>query len=157
MKPALRLAALSSLAGLSLLASAAAQDRQWISDEGDWGAHLIYGTPNSDDVIIGFGCNRDSSELRITHVFAAEGLEAGDSVELVLAAGDTRYSMTGTAFDGPLGEVEGVGAVTVFDSNLIALLGGEGDLEIMAGESTTSVPLQGAAEGLDRLARHCGA
>ena len=74
------LALVSLLAAPLVGAAQEAGGRQWIGMAGPEGASLIYGTPQSDDIVIAFACDRATKELGVS--FAHEPIGATDGMEV---------------------------------------------------------------------------
>src|SRR5687768_8822018 len=86
------------ICALLLAATALAQaqeNRSWLLDESGDGVALMYGTPDSDDILIGFSCDPKERNMRIVEAVATEKLLPGNKAKLRLRAGSTTLDLTG--------------------------------------------------------------
>ena len=158
-------AALPLLAALVLAGPAAAQDeRRWTFTETEEGVHLQYGTPDSDDVLATFICQKgtDQAELYLTfeHRIAAESPTAEG--EWLDAEGrkapwpvDLRLSGTPVKAEAAADEMNGGSSVTwLGDTAGLRDVASAGELRAEAfGETVAPPPFRKADFG--RFLRGC--
>ncbi|MCW5749329.1 MAG: hypothetical protein KIT36_24270, partial [Alphaproteobacteria bacterium] len=76
------LVGLALMMAASIAAPADAQGgRQWIGISNPDGAALIYGTPQSDDSAISFGCARATKALTVSFIFEPVGARDGMRID----------------------------------------------------------------------------
>ncbi len=90
-----RAATLSLILVVGLSGAASAQNRTWVSDGDDDAAWIIYGTPESDDVLLSLTC--DKAAKTVTVWFATEPVAAKNppSLPLEIASEGGRIRLTG--------------------------------------------------------------
>jgi hypothetical protein len=141
---------------LLLAASASAQNaRTWIFDDNPEAPALVYGAPESDDILIAISCEPGEKRMTIVEAVGSKKLNPGGAATFRLSAGATSLDLTGDAIanetDGSVNiEVTGAPNPRVF-----ALLRAGTSLAIeVAGEKET-IPLGGAAPHIPVLEKLC--
>lgn len=89
----MRRAAALLLAGLA--APAAADERTWILTQDAGRAFLMYGTPESDDVVLAFSCDPRARTWLVSSFVETQGLKAGRGASMTFVAGARRASLNG--------------------------------------------------------------
>lgn len=136
--------------------AALAQERQWSGGTGDGTSYLQYGTPESDDVVIALSCEAGGGDIAVFVADLGENPPAvGSDVRLLLSAnGATAEAPARTIPNEEAGTVSAearLGAASVAP----LLVGGAGDLGIVAADSTQSVPLAGIGAKAERFLAAC--
>jgi hypothetical protein len=153
---AARLAALAALvaAGAAAGEGLADEGRAWILDDAGEAVSLVYGTPETDDVLIGFSCGPERV-LTVTYFFepadARDGMTA--EIELVTAAGHRLVKARGER--SLLDDAFVLEGRTRLDAALARILGKGGTLAIAVRGSVDEVPLAGAEAGIAALVARC--
>jgi hypothetical protein len=129
--------------------------RQWIFDDNPEAPALIYGTPDSDDILIAFSCEPKEKRMTTVQAVGASKLEPGRSTTFRLTAGTATLDLTGDAIanetDGSV-NIEVVGAP---NPRVFALLKAGPSLAIeVIGEKET-IPLKDAAPHVPVLEKLC--
>lgn len=131
--------------------------RRWLGETFDEGASLIYGTPESDDVPIGFVCDRVKHQLRLTLMLGSDVPPRKGLVKAELAAQpmSERWSVSGEfavleGFDATI--FEGTGK---FDVPLARMLKQGKLLAVTIGRQSFQFPLAGAAEAMKPIEGAC--
>jgi hypothetical protein len=141
---------------LLIAAPASAQTaRSWIFDDNPEAPALVYGAPDSDDMLIAISCEPDEKRMTIVEAVGSKKLNPGGTTTFRLSAGTASLDLTGDAVanetDGSVNiEVTGAPNPRVF-----ALLKSGPSLTIeVAGEKET-IPLAGAAPHIPVLEKLC--
>ena len=141
---------------LLLAAPASAQTaRAWIFDDNPEAPALLYGAPDSDDVLIAISCEPDEKRMTIVEAVGSKKLNPGRSTTFRLSAGTANLDLTG---DAVANETDGSVNVEVTgppNPRVFALLRAGPSLVIeVAGEKET-IPLAGAAPHIPVLEKLC--
>lgn len=152
---------LTSIALAGLLAAAAVpvsgqERRQWIAGEGPEGASLIYGTPQSDDVLLRFSCDAATKELTVAFAFEPLGAAEGMQIDMELFSEGGTAVLNATGHRMLLDDGFVLEATTRLEPELRQILT-EGDtLSIMVQDGVEEIPLTGAAKDAAALLEQCG-
>jgi hypothetical protein len=152
----LTIVAVVALLGSAGIGASAQEVRQWIGIAGPNGASLLYGTPQSDDIVVGFWCERATDELVVSFRFepvgAADGMEI--DMELSSEAGSVVLPATGERM--LLDDAFVLEARTELDPVLRRIISEGVTLSIMVQDGVEEIPLAGAAEEAAALFEACG-
>lgn len=146
-------------AGLVVLIGGARADdgRVWMGDSYDSGASLVYGTPESDDAPIAFGCELPARELVVTVSLGGDFQPRSGEVPMKIAAKPTAESLSMT---GELQFLEEMGDTFAeargrFTVSLARMLKQGKALEVTVGSEKRIFPLDGAAKAMKALEAAC--
>jgi hypothetical protein len=146
---------LGCLIALLAVTSAGAEARQWIFDDNPEAPTLIYGAPDSDDIVISFSCEPAVKSMTIVDAVGAAKLEPGRATTFRLSAGTATLELTGDAI---ANETDGSVNIEVTgepNARLFALLKAGPSLTIeVVGEKQT-IPLKDAAAHVGVLEKLC--
>jgi len=142
---------------LSVLApSADAQERRWMVDSSSFGAEMMYGTPESDDILFAIRCDAKAKEIFVGFAHDPLGAKPGSTIDLelysegghvVLPAVVSYFDAIGvTLIETP--NVTGAGLRPIFTDGLT--------LDVTVVDGTEQVPLSGMADDFDALFTACG-
>lgn len=145
----------------ALMAPAAAENaraenaRTWILDDNPEMAVLMYGAPETDDILISFSCDASTRQMMVSESVPTKSLTPGNRTTFKLTAGTTSLDLTGDALAS-----ESDGAVSIEVSNapaarVIALLKAGPSLEITLPGAKETLPLAGASQHLATFERLC--
>ena len=158
----LRLSTISTglAAGLTLILlfalSAAAEGRRWIADSGDDVATLIYGTPESDDMVLSLTCERASKTLTIWFAPQPVPVKAPDSLPLTLSSEAGRLQLTAAGSHSDLDDSYSLQAQTPLTPELEKLLVGARKLSVKVESRTTDMAIDDVAlKGAEELVEAC--
>ena len=148
---------ISACAVLLVLAAGvqAQESRSWMLDESGDGVALMYGTPDSDDILIGFSCDPRDRNMRIVEAVESSKLVPGNKAKLRLKAGTATLELTG---DTVANEVSGTVTVEVVgppNPRVAALLKAGPTLSIEVDGGSANVPLAGVAQHLPAFEKGC--
>ena len=144
------------LFALLLAGPAAGQgQRVWTFDDNPEAPALVYGLPDSDDILIMFSCDPDEKQMTIVEAVGAKKLNPGGKATFRLSAGAANLELTGDAVanetDGSVNiEVTGAPNPRVF-----ALLKAGPSLTVEAGGEKETIPLADAAPNVPALEKLC--
>jgi hypothetical protein len=142
---------------LALLASSAdAQERRWIANKTPEGIEVMYGMPESDDILFAIRCEAETKEVFVGFAHKPVSVEPGGPITLVLFS--------------EAGEVELPAIVTYLDTMDITLIETpdvpgallrpvftEGTtLSIMVEDGVEEIPLTDTVDDFDALFTACG-
>lgn len=157
------LLALSVLA-LTSPASTVAEERQWILlDPGPESVSVVYGTPHSDDVVVGFECAATTGTLTVS-VLSSLSIESDEiAAEMTLASPGGRVMLPARGTFQMMDELVLFTAETRLDPPLRAVLSGSGMLRIAVLADTfeaplagSEAPLAGSEAAVAALSERCG-
>lgn len=150
-------ACLLALASLLAVAgpSGAQNARTWILDDNPEMAVLLYGAPESDDIVISFSCDAGTKQMLVSESLPSQALTPGNRTTFKLTAGTTSLDLTGDALAS-----EGDGAVSIEVANapiarVLALLKAGSSLEITLPGAKETLPLGNASPHLATFERLC--
>lgn len=129
--------------------------RQWLGAIYGNAAALVYGTPQSDDLIISFLCDRASKALTVAFISEPAGARDGMRVDMELSSEGGSVSLNAT------GQRLGTGAfqfeATARSASAIGrILTGGRILAVRLQQSTVAIPLAGAETHVAELVAACG-
>lgn len=149
-------AALFMTLSLAAAAPAAAQDRQWIvQDYSPDGVAVMYGTPESDDVVLAFRCEPADGTLVVTVEHEPVRVGPDGTVGLILFSDAGEVALTAR-----VERLEEIGvtlmeATTAPSPDLRAVLAGGDTLAVMIEDGAEEVPLAGSQAGFAALFAAC--
>jgi hypothetical protein len=143
------------MALLVITAGAAQSGRQWIFDDNPETPSLVYGTPDSDDILISFACEPAEKRMTVVEAVGATKLEPGRSTTFRLTAGTSTLDLSGDAIASESDGSVNIEVVGPPNARLFALLKGGPSLVIeVIGEKET-IPLKDAAPHVGTLEKLC--
>jgi|GEM_PF-3289063 len=80
---AVRISLFSAVALLCAL-PASAQERRWMTDSSSFGVEMMFGTPNSDDVLFAIRCDSRAKEIFVGFAYDPVGVQPGSTIDLDL-------------------------------------------------------------------------
>jgi hypothetical protein len=135
------------LATLLLSASpAAAQVRSWVADEADGAVWIIYGTPESDDVLLSVACEKATKTVTVW--FATEPVSAKnpETLPLVIASEGGTMRLTGQGSRSEMDDAYSLEAKTPLTPALERLLVDARKIAVQAeGAGKAEMPLDDVA------------
>jgi len=148
-----------ALAGL--LAAAAVpvsgqEGRQWIASQSPEGASLIYGTPQSDDVLLRFSCDATTKELTVAFAFEPVGAMDGMQLDMELFSDGGGLVLNATGERMLMDDAFVLEAKTSLEPELRQILTQGETLSIMVQDGVEEIPLAGAAKDAAALFEQCG-
>ena len=146
---------LALVLALPAMAPAAAQERTWILDDNPEAPRLIYGAPESDDILISFSCEPDQRRMTIVEAVGTKKLDPGRAAAFRMSVGAASLELTG---DSIANEIDGSVNIEVTGApnpRVFALLKSGPSLVIeIAGEKAT-IPLAAAAPHVPLFEKLC--
>jgi hypothetical protein len=146
----------SALAVAPAPAAGAERGRDWLAFGSAEKSVLVYGTPETDDVVISFSCTRATREVTVafTHepVGAKDGLRIG--MELFSEGGRMMLDATGQRVE--FDDTFVLEAKTTLSPVLRHILTDGQTLSVMVQDGVEEIPLQGAAKAGAVLIEACG-
>jgi hypothetical protein len=133
----------------------AQENRSWLLDESGDGVALMYGTPDSDDILIGFSCDPKERNMRIVEAVATEKLVPGNKAKLRLRAGSTTLDLTGDTVANELSGTVTIEVVGAPNPRVAALLKAGPTLTIEVEGGNASISLAGVAPHLPAFEKGC--
>jgi hypothetical protein len=141
---------------LLLALSAAAEGRRWIADSGDDVATLIYGTPESDDMVLSFTCERASKTLTIWFAPQPVPVKPPDSLPLTLSSEAGRLQLTAVGSHSDLDDSYSLQVQTPLTPELEQLLVGAHKLSVKVENRATDMAIDDVAlKGAEELVEAC--
>lgn len=150
-----------TIVAVALLASAGAdasaqEGRQWIGSAGPDGAALLYGTPQSDDIVIGFWCERATGDLVVSFRFEPVGAADGMEIDMELFSEGGAVVLLATGERMLLDDAFVLEARTDLNRALRRIISEGETLSVMVQDGAEEIPLAGAAEEAAALFEACG-
>ena len=148
--------AIGCVLALLCAAPAAAQPaREWIFDDNPEMPVLMFGAPDSDDVLLTLSCDPKQKRMTIIESVASKKMSPGGTASFRLSAGSASLDLTGDAIanesDGTVSiEVKGAPNPRVF-----ALLKGGPSLVIEVPGAKETIPLGAAAQHVPGFEKLC--
>jgi len=149
---------LTSALAVSLALEAAAEDRRrWLALSSPEARTVVYGTPESGDLVISFSCKRATRQIVVGFIHEPVGAENGMRIGMELSSegGRVRLDATGERlppFDGRFLLL----AETMPSPALRDMLTQGKTLSVMVQDGVEEIPLEGAAEAAAPLIEACG-
>lgn len=136
------------------LPAAAQQKMAWHTQENEDSAALVFGVPETDQVMIFFLCKPGTDGVTVQSVIGSKGLEKDAEARIILTAGGTKKTFTGKAVaneeSGAL-DVEAAGQMA--DVKALAKAGGTMTVEVKGVKR--SVSLSGIAPLVAKFETAC--
>lgn len=151
-----RAAAGLALAWFCAISPALAEGRRWISDSTDEAVTLIYGTPESDDMLLSLVCEKAKKTMILWYVPQPIPVKAPSELPITISseAGGMQLTAAGTHSD----EIDSYSleAQTPLTPELAKLLTAGKTLTIKAEKTTANLPLDDVAlKGAEELTAAC--
>ncbi len=145
------------VAGFLAVSAAQAADggRQWIGAASAEGASLIYGTPQSDDVVLRFACDPATKELTAAFGFEPVGAADGMELDLELSSQGGSLVLHATGQRMLMDDSFVLEAKAPFDPALRDIITEGETLFVMAEDGVEEIPLAGAAEQAAAFFQEC--
>ncbi len=124
-------------------------------DESGDGVALMYGTPDSDDILIGFSCDPRERNMRIVEAVESSKLLPGNKAKVRLKAGAAALELTGDTVANELSGTVTIEVVSPPNPRVVALLKGGPMLSIEVDGGSANVPLAGVAQHLPAFEKGC--
>jgi hypothetical protein len=137
------------------LPAEAQEARSWILNEDGDAASLLYGTPDSDDVLINFSCDARERSMRIMAFVGTDKLVPGHRAKLGLRAGTASLELTGDAVAGELDGIVNVMVAGTPNPRLTTLLKAGPTLTVEPEGGSATIPLAGIAAHLPAFEKVC--
>jgi hypothetical protein len=141
---------------VAAVALAGAQDRQWISQSSPDGAEVMYGTPDSDDILFAVRCDAAAKEVFVGFAHQPIGVAPGGAIDLTVfsEAGEVVLAATVSYFDAA--DIYLIETGNVASDDLRKVLTQGRTLSVMVEDGAEEIPLEGSAEGFGKLFSACG-
>jgi hypothetical protein len=142
----------------SLAQAAGAQDgqRRWIALGSPERSALVYGTPDSDDLVIGFACLHATRQIAVAFTHEPLGAKDGMRVGIELSSESTHIALDATGQRLALDDIFLLEAKTTLSPALRRILTKGRTLTVMVQDGVEEIPLQGAAKAAADLIEACG-
>ena len=135
---------------------ASAQDtRTWIFDDNPEAPALVYGTPESDDILIAIRCEPDGKRMTIVEAVGSKKLNPGTAATFRLSAGAASLDLTGDAIANETDGSVNIQVIGLPNPRVFALLKAGPSLAIEVAGEKQAIPLAGAAPHVPVLEKLC--
>ena len=130
------------------IAANASDGRRWIADKDSQTAQLIYGTPESDDMLLSLTCEKKTKTLWVFFAPspAPEKPAAKMPITLSSEAGQAELTATGTRSE--MDDSYSLEAKTTMTPDIAKVLAGAKTISVSADKRKTDVPLDDVALGV---------
>jgi hypothetical protein len=130
--------------------------RSWIAWSDEKVARLAYGTPESDDMVVGFICTRATRQLTVAFAHEPVGARDGMRIGMELFSEGGRVTLEATGERLQLDDIFLLEAKTTLTPALRGVLTKGRTLSVTVQDGVDEIPLQGAAEAAADLVEACG-
>lgn len=148
--------AISCVLAALFAASAVAQDaRTWIFDDNPEMPVLMFGAPDSDDLVLTLSCDPKQKRMMIVESVASKKMSPGGTASFKLTAGTASLDLTG---DAVANESDGTVSIEVHgppNPRLFALLKAGPSLVIEVPGAKETIPLAAAAPHVPGFEKLC--
>jgi len=146
----------SALTILPALEAAAQDGRRWIALGSEQSSALVYGTPDSDDLVISFACMPATRQVKVAFTHEPVGAKDGMRIGMELFSEGGRLMLDATGERLQLDDIFVLEAKTTLSPALRRLLTEGRTLSVMVQDGVEEIPLDGAAEAAAGLIAACG-
>ena len=147
---------LATLLAVSSGGIADAQDRrQWIGAANPDSVVLLYGTPNTDDVVINFTCNRAKKSVKFSYASEPAGARNGMRIDVELSSEGGKMVLNATGRRMDMDDAFVLEATTRVDAALRRLLTEGRTLSIRVQKNVQAFPLAGVGKQAAELMAAC--
>jgi hypothetical protein len=148
---------LASALAVSVALEAGAQDdrRGWIVLSTPEASSVVYGTPNSDDLVISFSCKLATREIVVGFMHEPVRAKNGMRIDMELSSAGGRVRLDATGERLQLDDRFLLLAETTLSPALRRILTEGKTLSVKVRDRGKEIPLQGAAQAAADLIRAC--
>jgi hypothetical protein len=141
---------------LAAQAAGAAGDRRWIADSGDEVATLIYGTPESDDMLFSLVCERASKMLTVWFAPQPTPVKELDRMPMILSSETGQLRLVADGSHSDIDDSYSLQTQTPLTPELETLLAGARKLSIKVENRTMDMAIDDIAlKGAEELIAAC--
>lgn len=148
-------AALPILAA-AICSSAAAQERQWIAQKSPLGVEMMYGLPESDDILFAVRCDADARQIFVGFAHEPIGAGPGDTITLGLMSENGEIGLPAIVAYIDAMDITLIETTEVAGAELKPILSGGGTLFVMVEDGSEEIQLDGTAGDFADLFAACG-
>jgi hypothetical protein len=135
--------------------AAEAEERQWIVDASSFGVEMMYGMPESDDILFAIRCDSKAKEIFIGFAHDPLGAKAGHVIELELDSEGGRVMLPAVVSYFDAMEVTLIETPNVTGAGLRPIFTDGVTLAVTVVDGTEEIPLSGMAGDFDALFSAC--
>ena len=141
---------------LLLVTPAAAQDaRTWIFDDNPEMPVLMFGAPDSDNLLLTLSCDPKQKRMTIIESVASKKMSPGGTASFKLTAGTTSLDLTGDAVANESDGTVNIEVIGPPNPRVFALLKGGPSLVIEVPGAKETIPLAAAAPHVPGFEKLC--
>ena len=131
--------------------------RQWVA-QGDAGASLlIYGTPETDDVLLSLACDHSTKALTVWYVVEPIHAKDPESLAINMRSQAGTVALVGKGSRSELDNAYSLEVATEFTPELEKVLSGAKALSILVEDRAVEIPMDGTTQdGIALLKKGCG-
>jgi hypothetical protein len=146
-----------SLAGEVRAATAAGAGRQWVAQSDTAASLLIYGTPESDDVLLSLACDHATKAVTLWYVVEPVRAKDPETLPITLRSPGGTVALVGKGHRSEIDNAYSLEVVTEFTPELEKALSGDKALSILVEDRAVEIPMDTTAgDGVAMLKRGCG-
>ncbi len=128
--------------------AAAADGRRWIADRDSQTAQLIYGTPESDDMLFSLTCEKITKTLWVFFAPQPVPVKAPDKMPITISSEGGQAELTANGARSDMDDSYSLEAKTTMTPDLAKVLSGAKTVSISVEKRKTDVPLDDVALGV---------
>jgi hypothetical protein len=126
----------------------AADGRRWIADKDSQTAQLIYGTPESDDMLLSLTCEKKTKTLWVFFAPSPAPDKAPAKMPITLSSEAGKAELTATGTRSEMDDSYSLEAKTTMTPDIAKVLTGAKTISVSADNRKTDVPLDDVALGV---------
>jgi len=148
--------AIACVLALLLVTPAGAQDaRSWIFDDNPELPVLMFGAPDSDNLLLTLSCDPKQKRMTIVESVASKKMSPGGTASFKLTAGTTSLDLTGDAVANESDGTVNIEVIGPPNPRVFALLKGGPSLVIEVPGGKETIPLAAAAPHVPGFEKLC--
>jgi hypothetical protein len=146
-----------SLAGEVRAAGPAGAGRQWVAQSDVAASLLIYGTPETDDVLLSLTCDHTTKALTVWYVVEPVHAKDPETLPISLRSQGGTVALVGKGQRSEMDNAYSLEVATEFTPELEKVLSGAKAISILVEDKAVEIPIDGAArDGIAALKKECG-
>lgn len=146
-----------SLAGEVRAAGPAGAGRQWVAQSDPASSLLIYGTPESDDVLLSLACDHATKALTLWYVVEPVRAKDPETLPISLRSQGGTVALVGKGQRSEMDNAYSLEVTTEFTPEFDKVLSGAKAISILVEDKAIEIPMDGTAQnGVAALKKECG-
>jgi hypothetical protein len=154
--PRLACCAAAALLWAATISALSAEGRSWVADSNAEATWLIYGTPESDDILLSLTCERGTNTLTVWFAVPPASGNDPETLPLELGSAGGRVQLTGKTSRSEMDDLFSLEAKTAFTPEVEKLLTGGKTLSVKVEGGAQDMPIDETAQkGIADIVESC--